>query len=221
MNYRTENIVVLDIETRGYSEADLLDGFDPASVRMGVIKDPDKQKAKIAEARRALLEDAALDATTGTVLVCGLYDVGTDTYGIIESTVALGGERGVLVDLWNALSHFVKEDSDVRFVGFNLLAFDLPFLCRRSWHTWAKVPEWVFDGRYISSRFVDVLARWQCGNRQDTISLDRLARFVGFEGKKGSGKNFAQLYASNRTEALEYLKNDLKLTSQIALRMGV
>jgi hypothetical protein len=104
-------------------------------------------------------------------------------------------------------------------VGFNILGFDLPFLVRRSWALGIPVPFWVFDGRYFNRRFSDVMQHWQLGNRQDHISLDKLARFLGLRGKSHEGKDFANLYANNQQQALDYLKNDLKLTADIALKM--
>ena len=60
---------------------------------------------------------------------------------------------------------------------------------------------------------------WQCGDRQKRISLDRLCKACGFEGKNGSGKYFSQLLQEDRKAAIDYLTNDIKITAKLAERM--
>ena len=73
------NTILFDIETAPLPESELaalVPPFDPAEVRTGNLKDPDKIAAKLAEAeanhRRDFIERAALDPLTGRVLAIGL-----------------------------------------------------------------------------------------------------------------------------------------------------
>jgi len=75
------------------------------------------------------------------------------------------------------------------------------------------------DWRAPSRTHCDLLALWQCGDRAESISLDRLARVLGLPGKTGSGADFARLFGENRPAALAYLENDLKLTREVWLRV--
>jgi hypothetical protein len=57
----------------------------------------------------------------------------------------------------------------------------------------------------------------------ERISLDKLCGFFGLARKTGSGADFARLYndPATRGEALAYLRNDLKMTAQAAVKLGV
>lgn len=215
--------LVFDIETKALDDAQILaeaEPFDPESVKVGGYTDESKIAAKIEKARieyeRKLIDRAALNATTGKILAIGTYHLRTNHYQIIEGKP----EEELLLDFWTNLYSW-NENCSATFVGFNILAFDLPFLIRRSWLHKMPVQPWVFDGRYFHHRFRDVLRYWIAGNRLEMISLDKLARFFGLGGKSFSGKDFANLYATNKPEAIAYLKADLKLTSDIALRIGI
>lgn len=212
-----------DIETQALDQAQILadaERFDPETVKVGGYIDESKISAKIEKARRdyerKLIDKAALSATTGSVLAIGTYHLRTNHYEIIEGKP----EEEMLLDFWTHL-YSENEGCSASFVGFNILAFDLPFLLRRSWFHKIPVQPWLFDGRYFHHRFRDVLSYWRAGNRLEMISLDKLARFLGLGAKSLGGKDFAKLYFDNKLEAIAYLKGDLKLTTNIALRIGI
>ena len=71
--------IVFDVETGPLAESELsalLPPFEPAEVKTGNIKDPEKVAAKIAEAevnhRRDFFDRAALDPLTGRVIAIGV-----------------------------------------------------------------------------------------------------------------------------------------------------
>lgn len=214
------NRLIIDIETAPLPEKEILeacDPFDPDAVKLGNRKDPDLifQYKKECEAKyyNDLVEKAALEATTGRILIIGVLRA--DGPGLIME----GQEPRILEQFWKLLG---KEFEVPSVVGFNIRAFDIPFLVRRSWKHGLKPSAHVFDdmeGRYIKHRFIDLMDYWRCGNRSDSISLDRLARFVGLDGKARTGKDFHLLYEKNRQEAIAYVLHDLELTSQIADRL--
>jgi hypothetical protein len=55
------------------------------------------------------------------------------------------------------------------------------------------------------------------------VKLDVLAKAFGCDGKMDGvdGSQFAELWATDRKKAEEYLKADLKATAAVAERMGV
>lgn len=179
-------------------------------IKLGNLKDPEKIKEKQAKYWQDIVDNAALDATTATVLCIGLYYPNKEEFSILQ-----GEEKAVLTEFWTQCIY------PKRYVGFNILAFDLPFIVRRCWHLDITVPAWVFDGRYFSKNFVDLMQYWQLGDRYNLISLDKLSRFVGLEGKGPNGKLFHILYQDNREEAIKYLQNDLRLTAQVYRRLMV
>src|SRR5215475_195054 len=205
--------VVFDLET---GPDPFGEPFDEAFVSLGARKRPETIRSYIEECRTSYLEEAALSATTGEILLAGIYWRPDAEYVILE-----GDESLMLVNFWETLSKFRENELAPRFVGFNCLGFDLPFAIRRSWKHAVEVPDFVFDGRYVDRSFTDLLLWWGCGNRQDKISLDRFARFLGLEPKQGKGKEFANLYRSDPVQAISYLKHDLWLTGEIAARLSV
>ena len=212
------NYLCFDVETAPLSEDEVLAQFEAELVKVGNLKDPAKIKEKRDTAKLDFLEDAALHATTGRILCIGLLDVRKDEFQIIEDPHG-EGEIAPLCQFWTTMRGWETDGLVSKFIGFNILGFDLPFIIRRSWHHGIPVPTWVWDGRYFNRRFIDLMLQWQIGNRQDSISLDKLARFVGLGGKSHSGKEFAGLYASDHDAAIDYCKNDLQLCADIAQRM--
>ncbi len=224
--------IVFDIETGPLPEdflRSLLEPaapFDPASVKVGNLKDEAKIKAKIEECRAAYEEEckaaelrffdrAALSAHTGEVLAIGVRFAGEKGGQVLH-----GSEAKVLKLFWETCED--TRASDNRLVGFNIFGFDLPFLLRRSWLLGVRPPHWVMDrDRYWSPLFVDLMARWQCGDRQNFISLNRIAGLLGVGQKNGDGKMFAETWKADKAAAIAYLNQDLELTLQVARRLGV
>jgi hypothetical protein len=184
----------------------------------------------------AVREQAALHAVTGEVL-CIVYfdaekraatvdavDVQSNTDNGIKS-----GEQAVLAHFWQQYSRHRK--SDRKLVGLNIFDFDLPFLIRRSWIVGVDVPETVNPdaSRYGWDRtvFIDLRQRWllgQQGGANGTKSnFDHLGAAFGTGGKLDgmSGKDFAELWLSDRAKAKEYLIGEVKKPAEWARKMGV
>tara|TARA_R110000824_G_scaffold401783_1_gene616203 strand:- start:26035 stop:26679 length:645 start_codon:yes stop_codon:yes gene_type:complete len=204
-----------DIETGPLPDAELLQmikPFDASEVKLGNIKDPDKIAAKIHEREINHFADArdkaALSPLTGRVLAIGLLT------GLDEDCLD-SSEASILENFWRRF-----RNSTNYFIGFNSNTFDLPFLIKRSWKHNVLVPLSVRDGRYWSKRFIDLRDTWQLGDRQASGSLDRICCHFGLEGKNGNGKDFARLFELDKELALDYLRNDLRMTREVAERMN-
>lgn len=213
--------IFYDIETGPLPESELaalVPPFDPAEVKTGNLKDPDKIAAKLAEAevnhRRDFFEKAALDPLTGRVVAVGLL------YPDSGECVVIGheDEAATLREFWEATKSEMGRINQM--VGFNSNAFDLPFLIRRSWRHRVAVPFGVRRGRYWSDEMIDLRDAWQLGDRHARGSLDSIAKHLGVGAKNGSGADFAALWQSDRARATEYLRNDLQLTARIADALG-
>ena len=214
--------IVFDIETEALPESQLaamMPPFEPAEVKTGNIKDPDKIAAKIAEAeaahRREFFERAALDPLTGRVLAVGLLDVMKGEVTVIGCE----DESATLRLFWERCRGDMGRIHQM--VGFNSNLFDLPFLVRRSWKHRVAVPLGIRRGRYWGETMVDVREEWQLGDRQARGSLDAVAKHLGVGAKNGDGKDFAALWHRDETKATEYLTNDLLLTYRVARALGV
>jgi len=226
---------------------ELLDAdFNPADVKLGNLKDKQKIKdkinaeerkfneakanarASIAQAREEawlkLVDRAALSPLTGRVLAIGVWW----SSGSPEPALYLQGEDGfesetnLLAEWWDLVRDAIRTDS--RLIGFNSDAFDLPFLVRRSWKLGVVVPpEVIVAGRWHRC-FIDLMKCWACGVYGERVSMDRLAAYFGCTRKNGEAAEFARLFQGSKDErkqAVEYLRNDLRMTLDVADRMNV
>lgn len=196
------SILFLDIESAP------LDGITPPEFDAPAnLRDPEKIAAAKAKKLEAWKGSLALHAETARVLCVGVMEDGFK--GVYE-----GDETDILLNAWETI------DGAETIIGHNLRGFDIPFLARRSWILGVPVPR-IMAGRFLDARFVDTMEAWSCGNREERISLDNLAKALGVGAKTGSGADFAALYAKDRKAALGYLENDLRLTKAVAERMGL
>ncbi len=208
--------IFFDIETGPLPESELaalLPPFDPAEVKTGNIKDPEKIAAKIAEAevnhKRDFIEKAALDPLTGRVIAIGLLDANSGEFVVIGHD----DEAKTLRDFWDVCRGEMGRLNQM--VGFNTFQFDLPFLFRRSWKHRVPIPLGLRRGRYWSEQLIDLRDGWQLGDRMARGSLDAIAKHLGVGEKNGDGKDFAQLWIDDRAKAVAYLRNDLELTAKV------
>ena len=214
--------IYFDVETGPLPESELaalVPPFDAAEVKTGNLKDPEKVAAKIAEAeanqRREFFDRAALDPLTGRVLAIGLEFAGSGSFMVIGDD----DERRTLREFWEVCRGEMGRVHQM--VGFNIHAFDLPFLIRRSWRHRVAIPFGIRRGRYWGDEMIDLREAWQLGDRQARGSLDSIAKHLGVGAKNGEGKKFAQLWQNDRKQAEAYLRNDIALTAKIAQALGV
>ena len=214
--------IFFDIETGALPESEIaamMPPFDPAEVKTGNLKDPDKIAAKLAEAeanhRRDFIERAALDPLTGRVVAIGLLYLAGGRFEVIGHD----NEAQTLREFWQACRGEMGRVHQL--VGFNIYPFDLPFLFRRSWKHRVEVPFGIRRGRYWADEMVDLRDGWQLGDRQARGSLDSIAKHLGLGGKNGDGRAFADLWRTDRDRAVAYLRNDVELTARISGVLGV
>ena len=215
--------------------------FDPSTVRVGGLKDPDKIAAKIDAAKKShsdlvaghdgkckaiatnhgeeFKDRAALDAVTGRVIAIGYFNPAAD-----KSVIDHGDERELIDRFWGKALSCRNEHRAM--VGLNIHDFDLPFLVRRSWFLDVYVPDWAMQrSRYFDPVFVDLRKTWLCGQHGTSIksSFDHLGKAFGTGGKPEgvSGGQFAELWETDREKAIAYLENDLRQPAIWAARMGI
>jgi hypothetical protein len=217
--------------------------FDPRTVKYGQAKKEDVRAEilKRAETKHAeavqnyetdverleseywskIESEAALSAITGQVLVIGYRGERV----LIDGVGGAIGEELILTRFWGQYKKLRADGR--RMIGFNISGFDIPFLIQRSWILGIPVPDTLFSGpqRYLDQMFVDLLKVWKGGSYQGGAKLDEIAKACGIGGKPDgiSGADFHRLYSDPDTQpiAIEYSKNDLDMTWQIAERMGL
>lgn len=217
--------IVFDIET-GPLPDDQLEKVKPEFKAPGNLKDPAKIEAAIREKEQEWRDNAALSAVTGHVLAIGYTNerggiatiVVGDNIEQADGSFKTVDECLLLQGFWGSFQ--ARQQTSVRFVGFNIFGFDLPFMIRRSWMLGIPVPYNVRKGRYWSERFVDLRESWQLGDRMASGSLDVIARAFGVGEKNGSGADFAKTLKVDRHAAAAYLENDVNLTRLVDQRMN-
>lgn len=214
--------------------------WDPSSVKVGNLKDQEKIREKIEQAKaahqvmadtymvrveaaeRAYWSDvsgkAALSALTGQVLAIGYKS----ERGTRLDCIAEDKSEKVLLD-WFWSTYQAMRESDRNMVGFNIREFDLPFLAQRSVILGVSVPKTLLvQDKWLDKTFIDLRDRFGfCG--RPSGSLDAICKACGIGGKPEgtTGAMFAELYSNpeTREKAIEYLKNDLEMTFGLAERM--
>jgi hypothetical protein len=204
-----------DIETEGREDAQM---FMPAFAPRANIKDPEKIKADLAEKQAAWSEKLALSPITGRVLAIG-YCYGLDD----EVKFREGDEKAMVENFLEECKAVINRGGKV--IGFNILGFDLPFLARRAWALGLTVPIALYEvsrgGFHWSYGFHDLMKTWLAGDREFSGNgLGAVCKLLGLGEKTESGKNFSNLYQSDKEQALEYLRHDVDLTRKLAARIG-
>ena len=201
--------VIFDIETAPLPNA--LEFFEKPEAPSN-WKDPLKIAEYIHNKQQEQLNEAALSALTGRVLVIGVLD--PNGYEFFE-----GAESDLLDEFWNYYDSLNNTKGQGRWIGFSSNDFDWPFIIQRSFINAIKTSVRIDHRGYLPRTLVDLRKLWQCGNKQSLGKLDSIAKAMGFGGKTGNGADFAKLYETDKTAALDYLRKDLELTDKIAVRL--
>jgi predicted PolB exonuclease-like 3'-5' exonuclease len=209
---------VFDIETVPLP-SDQIDklcpAFDPETVKTGNLGE-EKAKAKIEKLREEhfirFYRRAALSAVTGQIAMIGIKGA--------EVELILDGDEKTMIKEWLKL---LDTDGSIHWIGFNCASFDIPFIIRRAWFHGLKPDLYgIVRGRYLSGFFTDLMKLWTLSENGELfpVSLGALAQYFGLGEKLFPDVEFHELLRYKPEQARAYLSNDLKLTWEIAERMG-
>lgn len=211
----TPSFKVFDIESRPDPKmAELL--FKPSSR----IKDP----AKIDAAKADAIADASLNPITGSIIIIGMMDdEGKPWY--LE-----GPERKILDNFWTEFESPTNAYTKFCFwsgCGAAGKMFDIDFIVTRSRILGVRVPSSVRNGRFYSSRIVDLASEFLLYQNDAYLSLTNAAEAFRFYDiypeltrKKDTdlvrGENFWEYYEKDKHMAMPYLLNDLNHVYRLA-----
>jgi hypothetical protein len=210
---------IIDIETAPLPEKDIA-VFQPEFKADTRLRDPVKIAEDIKNKKEKFISNAALNPLTASICAIGIWDTDEEKpgiyYGITEEQII------------NKFLNLIKEEnlSRTKIVTFNGMNFDIPFICRRAllyghdiFPTFYRI-----DGGFKildkAPVFIDLAAIWDC-RRKDYISLNELAIYMKVGSKQNNGELFYQMLEKNKSQAEEYLINDLRLTRTIAQKWGL
>ena len=181
----------------------------------GNTKDEAKKRAKFDEAVESWEagDSAAPDATTGEVALIGFaIDEG-------EYSHFYGDEASILTGFW----HEISEENSSFIIGHNVIAFDLPFMIRRSMINRVDIPFWVIQdlSQYNPQSVHDTMRLWQFGDRRHFVSLKNLCGAFGIAVKEGevTGKNFYEWWAKDKQKCIDYNRQDVEAVREIWKRL--
>lgn len=211
-------LIFFDIETAPDIER-AAGRFDPAKVKVGNLKDPEKIRAKIDEAREAALEKAALSPATGTIVAIGYgrRDIKPGGLGEMIFRTSFEGrltsERFLIEQFWERYT--MENATMVNWAGCQRSNFDRKWLIRRSWALGVPVPESAYD----NSRWINLTTRFLIGEEfTERCSLENAARELGLSVESTDpvcGANFHEFWSSKDPEkvaaAEKYLAQDVTL----------
>jgi hypothetical protein len=224
--------IYLDLETIPAQRPEILDLLqENAQEEKQTVKAPSnyKDEAKINEyiAAKCAEIDAgveekyrktALDGSYGQVCVIG-YAVNDDPVRLIYCD-DWADEARLLHAFNTQLSEIFDPNNRGKFIGHNILGFDLPFLHKRYIVAGIKPSPLIpFDARPYSEFIFDTMTQWAgYGNR---ISLDRLGRALSLGGKGDfNGSMVWDAIKNGEIERVaEYCAEDVELTRDIYKRM--
>ena len=169
----------------------------------------------------------ALDARHGRLLCIGLViEQGNETVvnGVLGRDRATGqfhlDEARTLRAFWKLIKDFDQRKDLL--IGFNLLDFDLAFICQRSIINRVKPSINICFARYRSQPVYDLM--WEFSKWRYRHKLDDLAKILGLESSKQNGIDGGKVYdhflAGRHQEIAEYCMRDVELTRAIYLRMN-
>ena len=226
--------ITVDIETIPAQRLEVLDLFkedaerEKQTVRApSNYKDPEKIAeyiaAKCVEIDLAVDEKyrkTALDGTFGQIVCIGYAVDDMDPVKIYKQA-DWADEAFVLHEFFNDLTYRFDPSDRFKFIGHNIVGFDLRFINQRAIVCGIKPPAWFPVNPRAGSEFVfDTMTEWAgWGNR---ISLDRLGRALGIGGK--GEFNGSMVWDAVRNGEIkrvaEYCAEDVNLTRDIYKRMN-
>ena len=194
----------LDIETipAGNEQHAILKEIHAKKIRDGKKVDGDFE---------AYLAATSFDGAFGQIICIGYAKDNK------PAEVFYGEEKQVLKDFWAIAKNAT------RFIGFNVMDFDLRFIYQRSVVNGVQPTQNLPFARYRSDPIFDVMWEWRKWAREPSISLDALAKALGIPSSKNGGiegKDVWKAYQEGRqAEIYQYCKRDVEVTRTIYKKM--
>lgn len=210
--------VVFDIETLPTQSPEVIAAIASEIKAPGTYKKAESIAEWEATLKQSAVDEAvaktSFDGAYGTICCIGWSIDGGD----IKS--AVGDEIVILETFFNDLVESNPRDLEPTFIGHNVSAFDLRFLFQRAVILGIRPPVFIpFNAKSWDSQIFDTMTYFAgFGNR---ISLDKLSKCLGFEGKAGmTGADVYPAYLAGKIkEIAEYCEHDVELTRNVYKRL--
>jgi len=214
----------IDIET--IANEDVIDRLPDPKVDSR-LKDPDKIKAAIEDAKVKQIADMALSPLTGRVASVAVYDGNFFTFEHLHTTKHGSNEKDLIEHIF---SNFIGADESNyatrKIITCNGINFDIPYLYTRAMILRASIgsiPMTVYTRKYTCDYHIDiaqVLGNWSHEAKYN--SLDKMSRFV-LDNKKEDfdvTRIIDIIESGDVAELKKYNEKDAQLTFEIAKQMN-
>lgn len=209
-------ILYLDCETLPSSQQWIRDDVAKGIKHPGNMKKPETIEKWEKEQKPAVVDEALIKTALDTSLA-EIFCIGVAVGDGCPWTMA-DREEHILLDFF----HLYEDLNSPRLVGHNILGYDLPLIYHRAIINNVPIPPkfprpntkpWEVEAD-------DTMVMWS--GMRDRISLDRLSKLFGFDGKDGiTGADVYPMYLEGKhDEILKYCEDDIKLTRQVYKRIS-
>jgi len=164
-----------------------------------------------------LYAKSAFDGTYSRIVCIGLLEFSDQMEP--RGAVAWYGpnERELLRQFWSRLA----QDRPTLFITHNGLAFDLPFIRKRSMIHQVKPSLDINLAKFRTEPVYDTMAVWSNWDTRGWVKLDVLARALNVETKSGSGEQVAEMWEKGQgPELARYCLQDTYVTYACYCRMN-
>ena len=212
----------IDIETIPSRRKDLEQRLDAKIKPPGTIKKQESIATWYAENREEKLSEAldktALDGSYGEVISIA-WALGDGHVKCMYRKLH-ESEMNLLLDVFDVITLELNNFKITKWIGHNIVNFDLPFLHKRFIVNGIYPFALPFNAKPWDDIYFDTMTSWS--GLRDYISLDELCFVLNLEGKAGSGKDVWPLVQSGNYEKLvEYNKSDVELVRNVYRRMNL
>ncbi|MBI3604295.1 MAG: ribonuclease H-like domain-containing protein [Nitrospirae bacterium] len=162
-------------------------------------------------------EKSSFDGTFSRIVCIGMimFSDSMEPQGSVSWYGA--NEKELLRQFWAKLGQIRPS----LFVTHNGLGFDLPFIKKRSIIHQVKPSLEINLAKFRTEPVYDTMAVWSNWDMRGWVKLDVLARALKVEGKSGSGKQVAEMWAKGQgKEIADYCLQDTYVTYACYCRMN-
>ena len=158
----------------------------------------------------------------GKVLCIGMRWLQDDD-GAKDKVICGENEDSTLRAFFDIINH--PSSKNIRFIHYNGLGFDIPFLIVRAAHHGIEINNWNFKDlrRFSYKSHIDLMMFLCNWNNYNAVSMDIACRSFGTPSPKGgevTGDTVAKAYEEGNIPAVEeYVMRDVEATHQLFIKI--
>lgn len=214
--------IYLDIETLPTRDASVIADIAKTITPPGNISKAETIAAWEMDKKPAVVSDAvkktSFDGLYGSIAcICWAKD-----HLSVDHTLHDASEPDLLADFFLSIEDMTRHQGDVRFIGHNIVGFDLPFIKHRAIIHGIKPPHALlraFAAKPWDGVVHDTMLMWST-DRERRTSMDKLCRAFGIPGKGDfDGSMVADTWPVDPKKVIAYCIEDVKRTREMYMRM--